>query len=75
MKTRNLIITFGLCSLILSPASIFGMKQMKKKVVEGTETLKKIAKKKRRDDNQQNDTNNDDKQKDTNNNDKSRKEN
>ncbi len=30
MKTNNLIITFGLCSLLLSPAYIFGMERFKK---------------------------------------------
>ncbi len=31
MKTSNLIITFGLCSLIFSPASIFGMETRKRR--------------------------------------------
>ena len=49
MKISNLIITPSLCFLLLSPASIFGMKQMdnvKKKIEEGTKSL--LTKKKKK---------------------------
>ncbi len=36
MKTSNLIITFGLCSLLLSPASIFGMEKFNNEKIDET---------------------------------------